>query len=569
MGDTPVALDFSRAIPLPPITQYPADAQALQSSVYYAAQQDPDLYARLLQLQQQTNLPPVVISGNEQQVQRQAAVHSINYAQFAANNPLTTGWASNRTNASVTGPRGIIHLGGMEQNGAAMQAATPTANSWSPTFWEQAGSTLRKVYKAVTGKSVDDTERDLYQYPLSRYAIDAVAGTSGLIGNIGSFFGWHGDGPTQANVLQRIDSGLKPENVFANDPIARNASYAHSNFLDWIARQAGPLVGAFYTGGASAAVGEGLELTAGLSELLGISEGAASRILGGMAAGGMFSADQGGQTYTQIAGAGGSSDQARQAANKVAAINLLPNSLFGFTDLVPALRDNSFLTTLLLGGITGASGQVAQNSVTGRPLTENVLASTLQSAAMMGAMHLGTSTFFGNLSQAIDATRESELRQRAPEMYQDAMQTLIKGNFHIPVQEFHDYFTGQSMDSAAVAAEPGATIDTDGEVVVPRANFFGKLDPEHQTGLMPSIIDPNSERTFSQYEAGGAQRWLDAMSQTDPETAATPEWQAVKEDLRRGYIGGGATPKLPTRWASPRNFWRNFGNSTNDAPVAR
>jgi len=210
---------------------------------------------------------------------------------------------------------------------------------------------------------------------------------------------------------------------------------------------------------------------------------------------------------------------------------------------------------------------VAQNSVTGRPLTENVAASALQGAAMMGAMHLGTSAFFSNLSQAVDAARESELRQRAPWAFQDATQTIMRGTLRFPAQEFNDYFAGQSLDPAAVAGELGATTNADGEVEVPKASFFGKLDPVHQTDLLPSVIDPNSGRTFSEYEASGPQRWLDKLSQTEPEIAASPEWQAVKQDMRQRLIDEGRTPEDAESLATIRaNVIANLGRNGGIKP---
>jgi hypothetical protein len=74
---------------------------------------------------------------------------------------------------------------------------------------------------------------------------------------------------------------------------------------------------------------------------------------------------------------------------------------------------------------------------------------------MMGAMHLGTSAFFGNLSQAVDAARESELRQLAPEMFADATQAVMRGDLRFPVEEFNNYFAGKLLDPEAVAAELG------------------------------------------------------------------------------------------------------------------
>jgi len=63
----------------------------------------------------------------------------------------------------------------------------------------------------------------------------------------------------------------------------------------------------------------------------------------------------------------------------------------------------------------------------------------------------------------------------------------------IGVEPFNKYFQGQQMDPAAVAKGlgvtnyPEATLGAaDGTIDIPRANFFGQLDPEHQKRCCPT-----------------------------------------------------------------------------------
>ena len=139
-----------------------------------------------------------------------------------------------------------------------------------------------------------------------------------------------------------------------------------------------------------------------------------------------------------------------------------------------------------------------------------------------------------------------------PSKFQEALQTIFQGDdsLRIPVQQFNDYFNGKSMDPAAVAGEIGASNYADvaatpgGYVEVPVENFLGKLDPEHQQGLLPDVVDPASGLTLREHQ--GLQQWraqagpaeLQAeLTQSDPETVATPEWQMVQEDPQQQDAG--------------------------------
>ena len=123
MQTTPVTLDFSQAIPVGPS---PADrqARALQGALFYAAQQNPDQYAKQLELQAQTGIPPAVSAGNETQIQQMLDAQRIDPHRFTAIAPRVAAWASNPDTAAVAGVKEIQRFGGIEQNAAAMRAAT-------------------------------------------------------------------------------------------------------------------------------------------------------------------------------------------------------------------------------------------------------------------------------------------------------------------------------------------------------------------------------------------------------------------------------------------------------------
>jgi hypothetical protein len=468
-------------------------ASTLKQSISFGASQNPDQYAKRLTLQKQTGVPPVVSEGNEPQIQHSADVNSLDYEKLVADHPRTTAWASKPDNAAVAGVDEVQRIAGVEKSAGVIR-------SLSTFDW----------YKAKA-------QRALTEYPLTRYGLDAVAGAADLAGNIASAAGLHGDGPNNQNILQRIGSSLEPEQVGLK-----------SNFLDTVAQQIGPLIA---TMGESAAVSL-------FGKVLGLSS-KASKILTGLSIGATFTADQRGKTYTSLVGSGMDPDQARMLANRTALINAPANALFGATDLIPFLKNNPVGSSLILGGATGASGQVSQNVVTNKPWYQGIIGSSLQGAALQGGMHIGTEMFFEHLGQVIDASDVSKLKQRSPEAFHDAMQKVFEGDpsLKIPVDQFMEYFHSKGVSAQQVAEQLGAknyaeALVSGGDVEIPTADFLSKLDAEHQQGLFTDIVGPTG-LTLRQHEegrkeleawmeAGGPEKLRAESAQADAETAASP-----------------------------------------------
>jgi hypothetical protein len=544
----------------------PDPSTSLQGAVSYAATQDPDQYAHLLDLQKKLGIPPAVSAGNEKQIRQAADVNSIDYQKFAADNPRTTSWASNPDNAAVSGANEVHRLGGIEQNAAGMRAYTPTLS-------DRVSDKLLDLGQWMMGNTIsrEQLRQNFLQGPITRGAADVASGVAGMAGNIGSFFGWHGDGPTKQNLLQRIEANLDP----ANQGLMVNGEADKGNGFDWLMKNVAPMIPAVVASGGSSLV----------ARTLGLSSNAA-KVLTGLSVGAMFDVDQAGKTYTAVAGSGGSDYQARLAANRVAAINAIPNAAFGATDVTPFLRDNPLLTSIGLGGATGATGQIGQNVVTGQPWAKGVLAATAQGAAMMGGMHLGMGAFTGHLAEAVDAADQSELRARSPEKFHEALETIFAGDdsLRIPADKFSEYFQGKQMDPAAVAGSVGSTnyaeaVLSGGDVEVPKADFLAKLDPEHQKALLGDIVDPGTGLTARQHQegleelaqwasGGGAEKLAAETAAADAETAASPEYQAVKEDLRQRYADAGETPEVAETLAtSHANVIANLARESGRTPA--
>jgi hypothetical protein len=571
MSATPALFDMSQAVPISGAAPEPtpdSGASALGGALLYASQQDPVKYAKRLQLQKLTGIPPVVSEGNEDQVKVAADASAIHPQQFAATNPKTTQWAANPDNAAVSGVPEIQRLGGIEQNVNQMNAMYPngTVSAYTPSTWE--------TIKGKLSNAWDATKQNLYSYPLTRMAISTVGGLAGTAGDVASFAGVHGSGPTQQNMLQNVEASLKPENVFKNDPYAGMADYAKSNGMDQVA----PLIASLAVG-----VGEGSAVN-WAAKTFGWSDKAA-KVAAALSVGATFSAQQGGAAYTQVAGAGGDDDAARLAANRTFAINLPGNTLAGFSDLIPGLKDNPLLASAGTGALMGASGQVGSNIVTGQRWNDGLAMAAGKGAAIQAGLHLGMSQFHANLAQAVEATNASELKTRSPQTFEDAISAVAGDgpSLRIPVEEFNNYFAGQKIDPQAAAEGLGSTNYAEahlsgGEVEVPTDGYLAKLDQTHQMGLFPHIVDPQSDLTPTQWEEGrqeltdweangGTAKLQEDLAATQQETAASPEYAEVKEDLRGRYVAAGETPEVAETLATTQaNVYTNLAREASLKP---
>ena len=104
-------------------------ARALQGALFYASQQDPEQYARLLRIQELTGIPPEVSKGNEKQIQQMLDARRIDPQAFTAVAPRTAVWASHPDNAAVAGVDEIQRFGGIEQDAATMRMAAMHASA--------------------------------------------------------------------------------------------------------------------------------------------------------------------------------------------------------------------------------------------------------------------------------------------------------------------------------------------------------------------------------------------------------------------------------------------------------
>lgn len=531
----PEDLDFSTMTPID--AGRPANAASdLRQSVAYGVQQNPDQYAQLLKQQRATGMSPEVAAPFQNETQQAIDVESLNPEQMVVSHPRTAAWAANPDNAAVSGADELQRLKRIETHAATMRAYTPT---WQ----DRISNAAQSAYETLGGSG--SLKQRVFDYPLFRFGAGALRGTEETIGNVGSFVGIHGSGPEGLNFFQRGARTLEPSQFGEQE-----------NGLDRLAANVGPMIPAVMASGG----------TSLLARTLGLSDKAA-KVLAGLSVGAGFTADAGGRTFDAMKAQGASDYDARLAANRVAAISAPGNALFGFTDTMPVLRDNAFLTSIGLGGVTGASGQLGQNVVMGRPLGENLGSAAIEGAAVQGGMHFGTS-FLDSVGETIGEVENSKLRMRSQEKFQEAMENHFAGDasFRIPAQEFVNYFVDKDIDPAAMAAKVGAknlieAANAGTDLEIPKESYFSQLEPDHQRGLLQDIVDPATEMTGRQSAEGrrelqdwiangGVEKLQADFAAADAETQATPEWQKVYGDLKQRYVDAGESDTAADSYAT-------------------
>lgn len=241
--------------------------------------------------------------------------------------------------------------------------------------------------------------------------------------------------------------------------------------------------------------------------------------------------------------------------------------------------------------VPGAIGQWAARSAgmgTALTLTDNTVARGYdpnrglfeglpQSIASMAAYE-----GVGAIGRITDAVAASKLRTRSPEAFQQSMNENFAGDesLRVPAQDFVNYFQDKKLDPAAMASGLGVTnLDeaaaAGSDLEIPKASFFGKLDPEHQKGLQPDIVDPvtgitmrqaqGGREELQQWQAGGGIEKLQAeYAQADAETQATPEWKSVYSELKQRYVDAGEEEPAADSYATLHanaiaNLARNAG----------
>jgi hypothetical protein len=533
----------------------PSTGVPMRAVVAAASTMNPDKEAQAQQLSQQTGMGVDLVRNNPQAAQQRATAADLDRRDMEIRNPILARQLQDPNFAGVAHDD-LDSLSRIDEGAAQLRA-------YDPTWREKVSDAAQSAFEAIGGSG--SLKQRVFDYPLSRVAIDALEGTESFAGNVGSFAGWHGNNPGGLNSLQIAARTLDPAAVGEQE-----------TGLDKGAQMLGPIL-------PTMGIGAGASF---IARTLGLSENAA-KVLAAAGVGSAFSAEQGGATLTQMTGTGKSDAEARHAADVVAGMNLAPNVAMGLTDFLPFLKRSPLLSSVGMGAATGATGQLSQNLVMGQPWSTRLGSGALQGAAAMGGMHIGfaglggeadasgqtpeenTGTSFQQtMADLVDAAKSSKLRARSPEAFQSFANAQFEGDdsLRIPAQDFVNYFQEKKLDPALMANQVGATnlaeaATAGSDLEIPKANFFGRLDPEHQKGLLPDLIDPSTDLSARQAEAGKAelQDWMAKggveklqaeYAQADAETQATPEWKQVYSDLKQRYVDAGETEPAADSYAT-------------------
>lgn len=505
---------------------------ALSQSMSYGVQQNPDEYARALRLAKKVGISPQIVNPEVHQ-----AVDTSEAIGAVSQSPNVASWFSNHDNASVA--HDDIHaLTAIEQ--AAQQGISVGTATADPR------SALRREY-------LDPALRTAQSFPPTRFAIGAAGGTVGMLGNIASFFGIHGDngGP---NAFQRVQQELDPSVTGA----ATVMEGRHLPF-DTISQNVGPLLPA-------AGIGFG---TSAATRALGLSE-RAQALIGGGNVGAAFTADQGGAAYQQAIQSGKTPQEARQIANRVALINAPANVGLSALSALPSIQKYGAASAIGLGAGMGFSGQVGQNYVEGKPLTEGGLGATVRGAATQLGLHAAfagatpidhdalaveqNQAFF----QAIaDPAQASKLAKRYGPAFEDAVAAATKDGpvqtVQIAPDKLMQYFQDNKIDPVAGAEDLGIknfpeSLVAGTDAVIPIVKFTSKIaaDPKAFEALRGDLRLYDGEATASDLKTQETPTEPSAATQeeaaqTDAESK-NPELMNIQADMQARLLAAGRSP---------------------------
>lgn len=524
-------------------------AEQLRNAVVAGVEVNPDDVAKQRRLGKAMGVSPAVIPDNESAFEKAARVQSFDFDKFINEAPRLSEWAGNPENAAISSDdlETLAQIERSRRGFGEIRAMTP-------------GEVFRMNY-------VNPVVRKLQGFPLTRAAIGTVGGSFGMLGNIGSFFGLHGGDRSGRNLFQRVQQSLDPS-VTGADTVAMSR---HLPF-DTLAQNVGPMIPATLLSGGTSLIARGI----GLSDK-------AMKVAGGLTVGAAFTADQGGATYTSMIDSGATPEQARAAANKVAAINAPVNALFGLTHLVPALESRPLATAAGMGSLQGATGRVAQNIVGGRPWNEGLPEAALEGAAMNVGMDLGFK-LVGEMGTAVEAAEKSKLRTRDESAFREAMAHVFEGEekLRVPTEQWDALWQSANRDPIQEAQRVGVDYleaRATGEVHIAKEDFLARIDPEQQKALLPDIIDPKLGMTARQYDQGqaelakwhaegGPEKLQKLVADVDAEVKASPEHAVVKEELRKRFEAAGERPEVAETYAATMaNVYSNLARETGMKPT--
>lgn len=496
-----------------------------------AAAQNPDQAAKTQRDAQVLGIPPAAAQGAPGDADLQARMKAMGLDRLSLDHPRTAAFLSDPQNAAVA-----------HDDLPALKAMEITLSNGQKQIID-VGTVSADPRSAFTRFLQNRVLPTLQGFPLTRATIGTLGGSVGMLGDIGSFAGLHGEGGGP-NALQRFQRSLDPS-VTGADTITGSR---HLPF-DTISQNLGPLL-------PTMGLGAGTNLAA---RAVGLSERTAM-LAAGATTGAAFTAQQGGQAFSDAIASGKTPDEARAIANRVALINAPANVILG--SLAPKLRG---ATPWVLGAAQGASGQVSQNYVEGKPLTTDLLGGTVKGMAFMLGLHGAMETLASGqrLQDMTAIADQSKLRGRMPERFADAVNGMADGtaaeNVRVPASEFDRVMAQKGLDPEEQAgllnAKNYAEAKLSGsDLLIPTGDYLAHLAPTdagkelaQYARLTPDALSDAELRSFQQ---GGAPDELTAQGKglIAPDERAS-KIQAIQEDTQRQLEGAGFTPSVANTYA--------------------
>lgn len=520
-----------------PITDDPPvnpQAQALQGAVSYASQQNPDQYAKLLKFQKLFGVPPVVSKGNESVVQQAADAQKLDPHTMSQVAPRTTAWASNPDNAAVSGVDEIHRMAGIEQNAAGMRNPMDDPD---------------RRAAAMLGINPDDTfldsVKDILTHPLESLVGADTPKAAALKAAAMKYLADRGGDPFSKSVVAANEAMEKPlwnpaggkwfQRAF--DPGSTNV---YSRAITGIAKGVGGMTS---------------PSTLGLLATLPLAPEDAAPLVSGT-----FATQMGEGTVQGGVQAVQSFAQGDYGGAAEAATGAGINALFAFGSAKHGLLGKSE-AHLAAGEPTPAPANVPPEF----------------------AKEIQGSTFLSHAAQAVDAASQSKLKERSPEKFQEATEKLFEGDpsFRIPADKFAEHFGAegpQAMAASLGSPNYAEAMLSGGDVEVPKANFLSRLDRERQKAMLPDLVDPATGLTARQHQesvtrlqewasGGGVEKMAADTAAADAETAATPEYQQVRDTLRQRYAEAGESPEKAADLAEKdANVYSNLARQAGMTP---
>ena len=593
-------------------------AQDLQQSVSYGVKQQPDKYAQLLQIEQQTGVKPQMSKDYQEYLKAHIDANSIDYNQFAADNPKTTDWASDPDNAAIAGVQEIQRLGAIEAqatNGSRLAGLTPSQQQAviedrQRVYWQrfEASHAAPGDVMARARSSAADITSSFFGFakPLVDQAGSAIQSTveslesilsgptarSGTVKNYSSLgmgrLGASQPNPSVADNLEHIWAGG------GDAPIVKTATDKFMNYIgtpilsDPTEYLRDPQTGKLFSN-------PDYHWYQKLAHTPG-------QVAGTMLAMSLVPGKAGGMVAPYLGA--GAAQQGYQEAKEAGADTQTALATAGL---------KGFLTYVLMGhmpevtpkwGVPGIVGQAAARSVVmgvGQTVGENLLSRTYEPDRPLfqgWQDNLSTMAAFegiGAVHNVVNLAADSKLRERSKEKLAEGMAKATENtplaNMRIPVDRWDEYWQQQKQDPHQVAAGLGvsqgyaeAKLGAGGDdLVIPTSDFTAKLDPKHFTGLLPDMRGYDqfgrptqtarelAEEQTPEGQARIAQAREDVrsrMQQADEETQSTPEWTEVKERIRQQMIAAGSTPEFAeTQSTLEANVFANLGRPEGYNPV--